>query len=108
MSILLFSLCFLCFGLLCGGLILCRPAVVLSRVSIPFTAHWFYVLLIIDACECCHSYEKRAPSAAVQVDGLGVVGRSAPGSYGPEPGSVVEASAMAALWAKDWYAELRN
>ena len=42
------------------------------------------------------------------MDGLGVVGRSAPGSYGPEPGSVVEASAMAALWAKDWYAELRN
>lgn len=27
-----------------------------------------------------------------KVDGLGVVGRSAPGSYGPEPGSVVEAS----------------
>ena len=30
-----------------------------------------------------------------EVDGLGVVGRSAPGSYGPEPGSVVEASHLA-------------
>ena len=30
-----------------------------------------------------------------QVDGLGSVGRSAPGSYGPEAGSIVEASDLA-------------
>jgi len=29
------------------------------------------------------------------VDGLGSVGRSAPGSYGPEAGSIVEASDLA-------------
>ena len=32
-----------------------------------------------------------------QVDGLGTVGSSAPGSYGPEAGSIVEASGLEAL-----------
>jgi hypothetical protein len=35
------------------------------------------------------------PHVFSQVDGLGTVGRSAPGSYGPEAGSIVEASHLA-------------
>eukprot|EP00490_Sorites_sp_Unknown_P013818 CAMPEP_0114688276 /NCGR_PEP_ID=MMETSP0191-20121206/63306_1 /TAXON_ID=126664 /ORGANISM="Sorites sp." /LENGTH=212 /DNA_ID=CAMNT_0001975577 /DNA_START=1 /DNA_END=639 /DNA_ORIENTATION=- len=35
---------------------------------------------------------RRSICGPCKVDGLGTVGRSAPGSYGPEPGSVVEAS----------------
>lgn len=35
---------------------------------------------------------RRSICGPCKVDGLGTVGRSAPGSYGPEPGSIVEAS----------------
>lgn len=36
------------------------------------------------------------------MDGLGSVGRSAPGSYGPEAGSIVEASDLAVFFVVGW------
>ena len=36
------------------------------------------------------------------MDGLGSVGRSAPGSYGPEAGSIVEASDLALFFVVGW------
>ena len=45
-------------------------------------------------CGPCKAGFEKVLLLADEVDGFGVVGRSAPGTYGPEPGSVVEASRL--------------